>query len=366
MKKSVALLTAFVLLVMSVFTACGRTPAEGTQEQKTVVITDHSGNTVTLPENIQRVAVCDIFPLTSVLAVFLDSADKIVAMAPSSMAAAKSGILSELYPEILGADTSAISGAEVNVEELLKLDPQVVFYNADSAPLGEALKNAGFNAVAVSVNKWDYNPVETLNQWISLLSQIFPENANNRYELVKEYSEKSMEFVNSRTEKLTDDEKKNIFFLLQYSEDAIVTTGEMSFGQWWAEAVGAKNAAEEADGKNSVKTTLEQVYKWNPEIVMMTNFTESMPEDLYNGTVGSYDWSGIKAVQDKRVYKMPLGMYRSFTPGVDTPITLLWIAKTVYPDLFTDTDITEKTKEYYKTVFGVELTEKQAQSILAL
>ncbi len=60
---------------------------------------------------------------------------------------------------------------------------------------------------------------------------------------------------------------------------------------------------------------------------------------------------------------MPLGMYRSYTPGVDTPITLMWLAKKAYPNLFTDIDITKEVKAYYKTVFGVKLTDKQAQSI---
>ena len=100
-------------------------------------------------------------------------------------------------------------------------------------------------------------------------------------------------------------------------------------------------------------------------MILITNFTSAQPQDLYDNTVGSYDWSGVSAVKNQQVYKMPLGMYRSYTPGVDTPVTLLWLAKTVYPDLFTDIDIVEKTKDYYKTVFGVELTEEQAASIFA-
>ena len=81
--------------------------------------------------------------------------------------------------------------------------------------------------------------------------------------------------------------------------------------------------------------------------------------------MGVYDWSGIQAVRNRRVYKMPLGMYRSYTPGADTPVTLLWMAKTAYPELFADIDILEETKAYYKEVFGIELTEDQAASIFA-
>lgn len=46
--------------------------------------------------------------------------------------------------------------------------------------MGDKLREAGFNAVAISVNKWEYNTIETLNNWIDLLSQIFPEDAKSR------------------------------------------------------------------------------------------------------------------------------------------------------------------------------------------
>ena len=48
------------------------------------------------------------------------------------------------------------------------------------------------------------------------------------------------------------------------------------------------------------------------------------------------------------VYKMPLGMYRSYTPGIDTPITLLWMAKTAYPARFEDIDVTQRAIDYYR------------------
>ena len=71
------------------------------------------------------------------------------------------------------------------------------------------------------------------------------------------------------------------------------------------------------------------------------------------------------AIKNKEVYKMPLGMYRSYTCGVDTPVTLLWLAKTAYPSLFEDIDITAETKKYYSEVFGITLTDEQANKIFS-
>lgn len=328
-----------------------------------ITVTDHNDNVVQVPKNAQRIAVCDILPLPSVLCVFFDSAEKLVGIAPSSMSAAQNSLLSQLYPEILNAQTGYMNGTDVNTEELMQLAPDVVFYSASNPALGEKLTASGFCAVAVSANKWQYNCIETLNNWIDLLSQIFPEN--DRAALCRSYSEDVYAMVHERVKDIPDEERARAFFLFQYNDSTIMTSGQLFFGQWWADAIGAVNVANELTTDNSVTVNLEQVYDWNPDIIFMTNFNTFQPDDLYHSTVGTYDWSGIQAVQDKSVYKMPLGMYRSYTPGIDTPITLLWMAKTTYPTLFEDIDVTQRAIDYYETVFGVTLTSEQVESIFA-
>lgn len=352
MKRILSLILCLLLLA-------GCAPASPADNTRTV--TDHDGVAVTLPENVERIVVCDILPLPSVLAVFFDSAEKIVGMSGTSMNAAENGLLGQLYPEILDAETGFIDGSTVNAEELMKLQPDVVFYNASRKELGEQLRKAGFPAVAISVNKWDYDCIETLNQWAALLGEIFPEN--DRREAVADYSEKIYKLVQERVRDIP--EQKRVMFLYQYSETNLLTSGAKFFGQWWADAIGAVNVAQELATDNSVAVNMEQVYAWNPGLIFITNFTTAQPRDLYENTVGVYDWSGIRAVQDRQVYKMPLGMYRSYTPGADTPVTLLWMAKTAYPEQFEDIDILEETKAYYQEVFGIGLTDEQAASIFA-
>lgn len=360
MKKIICLILA-ALMSLALVACTTDTPNTPDDNADALTVVDHGGNTVTVPRDIKRVVVCDIFPLPSVLTVFFDSADKLVGIAPTSMAAAKNGLLSQLYPEILNAKTDFMTGSTVNLEELAKLEPDVVFYGSDNASQGEELRRAGFVAVGISANKWSYNAIETLNQWIALLSQMFPDN--DRAALARSESEQILQLVTERTSSLTEDKKARVFFMFQCNDSSILTSGKQFFGQWWADAIGAVNVAEELEKDNSVAVNLEQIYVWNPEVVFITNFTSAQPDDLYNNTIGTYDWSGIDAVVNKSVYKMPLGMYRSYTPGVDTPITLLWLAKTVYPELFTDIDVTAQAIEYYKNVFGVELTAEQVASI---
>lgn len=338
---------------------------EAITEEKTGthVIVDHLGIEVEVPYEVNRIAVGNILPLPSVLTVFFDSAEKIVGMSPNSMSAAENGLLGELYPEILDVETAFMNGTDINLEELMKLEPDVVIYSASQPEQGEQLRNAGFAAVALSVNKWEYNAIETLNQWIALLSEIFPDN--DKTEIVAKKSEEIYNLVQERVAEIPEEERERVYFLFKYTDTSMQTSGSKFFGQFWADAVGAINVAEAIETDNQVDANMEQVYAWNPTVIYITNFTSAQPEDLYNNTIGNYDWSAIDAVQNEKVYKMPLGMYRSYTPGADTPVTLLWFAKTTYPELFEDIDIVQETKDYYKEVFGVELTDEQAASIFA-
>ena len=323
------------------------------------MITDHAGNEVFIPEEINRIVVADVYPMASVLTVFLGSAEKVAGIHPVSMAAAQSGILGEIYPEILEADTGFMEGAELNLESLLALEPDVVFYNAGNKELGESISGAGMNAVGIAVNKWEFNAVDTYNAWAELLGQIFPEKSEAA-EKVTEYGEKILADVQERTADLTEDEKKKVLFLYQYDDTTMITSGKNFFGQFWCDATGSVNVAEDVQAEtSSAAITMEQVYEWNPDEIFITNFTPTNPEDLYENTIGEDDWSSITAVQNEEVYKFPLGTYRTYTPSTDAPMTLLWMAQKVYPDMFEDVDIAEETKEYYSEVYGVELTDDQ-------
>ncbi len=361
LKRSISLILAMMTLLLCLVPAGCKKSEKKADENGTHIVTDHNGNQVEVKNKIDRIVVCDIFPLPSVLTIFFDSAEKIVGMNQASMIAAKNGLLGQLYPEFLNASTSFMDGSNVNIEELAKLQPDVVFYSATNKSLGELLTSRGFAAIGVSVNKWQYNAIETLNNWFSLLGEIF--QMNDKAEKVAKRSNEIYKLVSDRVSQIAPDQKQRAFFLFQIDDTTITTSGKQFFGQWWADAIGAVNVGEELTQDNSVAVNIEQVYTWNPTLIFITNFNQAYPKDLYENSISNYDWSEIEAVKNKNVYKMPLGMYRSYTPGADTPITLLFLAKCAYPDLFSDIDITAEAKKYYKELFQIDLTDEQINGI---
>lgn len=331
----------------------------------TRIVVDDNGDKVEVPEKIERIVVTNILPLASAVAVYLNDGSKIVGMHPASYSAAKNGLLGELYPEVLKADTGFIQGANLNIEALMALKPDVVLVNAPDRRMIDMIRGAGLTAFGISPSKWHYDVIETHNQWMRSLAELFPE-VQGKGEAIEAKSLEIAKLVADRTKDLKREERARILFVFRYDAKSLVTSGKNFFGQYWCDAVGGINVAERitADNANAV-IGMEEVYGYDPDVIFITNFTAAVPEDIYKNKVGGDDWSPVKAVREKRVFKMPLGIYRSYTPSADTPLTLLWMAKRVYPERFKDIDLEAYVKDYYRTVFGVELTSRQVEHMFA-
>ena len=327
-------------------------------ENHTVV--DHDGVEVKLPEQIDRIVVGDLGPMVSVLTLFLGSGESIVGMSPMSMSAAENGILGELFPELMDADTSFLQGSNINVEKLLTLEPDLVLIQSGQSEARTQLENAGLTVVAFGVGTFKYDIINTYEAWIDLLSQIFP--ANDKMEEVTAYSKEVLELVQSRVSDIPETERKRALFLFQYDETQMIASGRNFFGQYWCESAGAVNVAQDIEAGQAT-ITMEQVYEWQPDIIFITNFTNTKPADLYANAGGSDDWSLVKAVQEQQVYKMPLGSFRTYSVSADMPVTLLWVAKTIYPDLFSDIDTDAEVKDFYQRIYGVTLTDEQVAAM---
>ena len=137
----------------------------------------------------------------------------------------------------------------------------------------------------------------TFDEWVMLLSQVFPEDGGAKAKAVHGYSASVVSRIRSRVSRIPQPKRPKTLFLFQYGKDRIVTSGSHFFGQYWCDAVGARNAAEEitADNADAV-ITMEHVYKWNPDVILITNFTSAVPEDLYKNRIAGHDWSNVKAV----------------------------------------------------------------------
>lgn len=344
----------------SAITSTGETESSSKEATKgTRIIKDQLGFDVELPpaKNIKRIAIHKLLPLPSVYAVYKGgNVDGLISMPPDSLNAAKNSILAKYAPDILNVSIDYYKGGELNMEELLKLKPDVVFY-AGGEEERQQFVNAGIPAVGFStVTPNGPNTIETLNAWISLMEQVFEEGS--KVTGITEYAKEAQDEINKRLADIPEEQRKKVLMIGHYSDTNFTLGG---FSDYWISVTGGINVGKGTQGN----VNMEQVYSWAPDIMFISTLSDFFPEDFYNNTtVEGADWSGVPAVINKQVYKFPLGMHRWWPPSTDAPLSLWWIAKTTYPEKFEDINMDEKIKEYYKKFYGMDLTDEDVNSIL--
>lgn len=322
-----------------------------------ITVIDMNDREVKVPKEINSVALTAL-PLPSLYALCGAPIENLKGIHPGSTSAIENSIMGAMYPELVGINDGFIEGQEINIEELLKIDPDVVIYWAEYENQYEAMTGVGIPCVGVK-GVAGGSVVDTLKVWLDILGQVFGTTGNTAE--VLEYSEEAMAEVESKVSGLSEDEKPKVLYIYNHSSEQISAAGSNFYGGFWIESSGGINVAAELDQFGDVN--MEQIYEWDPEIIVLTTFTETMPEDMYNNTIEGQDWSEVSAVKNGKVYKEPLGIYRWFVPCGDTPLMVKWMAQKVHPEIF-DYDMIEEIKEYYQKFYGYEVEDEQAQGIL--
>ena len=329
---------------------------EGT-EDNAIRVTDQNGMEAIIPANPERL-VTTALPLPSIYALTGAPIEYLVGVHPGSTSAIENSVMSAMYPQLSRVADNFIEGTDINVEELLKLEPDVVLYWAEYLEQYEAMKNAGIHAVGVKTQA-NGNVLTTLESWLEIMGEIF--GATGNVDEVISYGREVEREIAEKTANIVDEDKQKVLYLYNHSADDISVSGSGFYGQYWIDAAGGINVAQELNGATSVN--MEQIYEWNPDVIIITTFTETMPEDLYNNTIDGQDWSHIDAVKNGKVYKEPLGVYRWFPPSGDAPLMLKWMAQTLYPELFTY-DMEDEIEEYYERFYNYDLEDEQIEGIL--
>jgi iron complex transport system substrate-binding protein len=357
-KSVLRIMSTAIAAAILVFSAVSISATPASSAPRTVI--DHAGNTVELPGRIDRIAFASIWPLPSVYCLFEGSSEKLVGMGETSMSAAKNSMLAVVMPGIAGVNTSYLRNGNLNIEELMNLKPDIVFYNADN-PVDnkDIFARAGIPAVAFSTTHKGSDTIATLESWVKLLGEVLQQE--DRASGIVNYGREVHAEITSKISETPDIKRPRALILFEYDDNVIVTAGHDAFGQYWLESTGAVNVAQELNDYPEIN--MEQIYEWDPEIIFITNFSPRLPEDILDNAIPGHDWKNVTAVKKKQVFKFPLGMYRWYPPASDTPLVLKWLATKNQPEIFKYIDIEAEVADYYKRFYGVALTEDNLYQI---
>lgn len=354
-------LIPFIAVALGITACSAPEEDEATPVAETVSITDHTGNEVEIPTDIERVAVDEIPIASTYLAYHDGAAPYMVGMSQSVVTALEDTVVADMAPELLDVETGYYADGELNVESLLDLDPDVVFYNANNTEHGEQFAAAGIPAVGFSTQG---DPAVVYTEWLNLLEEVFQEPG--RMDDKIDYGAELVADAQSRTATVADADRHNAMIIFNYSDGTMRVAGEPPFfGYYWLQTANAENAAVGAD-QPLTPVTAEQVFEWDPDFVFVGGAGQAnlTVDEVIDGTAEGLDLSGLRAAQENNVYSNELGLWSWFTPNPDAPVIANWIGATIYPEQFEDVDLTQMVQDYYQEMYGYELSEQKAEEIL--
>lgn len=262
----------------------------------------------------------------------------------------------QVYPAIDQIPViSVTSSHEINPEQVIALRTQLLFLpeNMTLAQPG-VLQQAGVKVLALRANS-----MQALVERVMLSGQALGPDAVQVAQRYQRYFQHNVTLVRDRLRDLPEAQRLKVYHSMG---SALTTTGRPSLNQDWMDLAGARNVAAEwfHGEKNSAgEVPLEKVAQANPDVIVAMNKRDA---DMIRH---SAQWQGIAAVQHQRVYVNPQGMFWWCRETSEEALQFLWLAKTLYPQRFSDINMQRETRNFYHDFFGITLSDKQIQEILS-
>ncbi|SER47293.1 iron complex transport system substrate-binding protein [Propionibacterium cyclohexanicum] len=329
--------------------ACSASPAASSSSPSatasTQTITDQSQRTVSVPTSINRIA--DSWPAHTEVLMLLGAGNKIVATANTPKS---SPWMFTVQPSLRNAVTT--NAQNFNTEALAEKQPDIHFMSPGTT------NSDKIQAMGIPTVQLYFSTYEQMKQTISITGQILGKDASARAAAYDAYLDHTVSDVQKVTATIPAASKPKVLHI-QSLEPLQVDGSDTIIDQWIKDA-GGVNAAQSITG-NKKPVSIEQVTAWNPDVVIIGTGDPGSAAALEKDPA----WAGVKAVQDKKVYSNPAGVFQWDRYSPEAVLELPWAAKTLHPELFPNTDMNSLVKQYYQQFLNYPLSDAQAQLILA-
>lgn len=285
---------------------------------------------------------------------------------------------SPVYHDVLKGLPSAGPGGgsgENNgyAERIIELQPDVILagFNEDGAE--ELQRQTGIPVVSVR-----YRTQGFIDDGFHRAMRVFAETAGaqERCEEVLAYVDSCREDLTGRTKDIADREKPRAY------TGAVTFNGRHGFAFTYVNfpaftAVNAVNVADEflenrtkeaADtaartgtayiGSDGFEADLEQIIRWDPDIIFLDPGNMDLVNDEYNRNPGFFE--SLRAVGEGQVYTMPSS--NSAGPNITYLLINAYYAGTVlYPERFADIDLRKKAGEIMEKMLGEDFFDEMEE-----
>lgn len=327
--------------------AASASPAAG------FTLTDQRGKKVSFDGPVKRIATA-IIPSPSMLAAVDGSYSHIVGINESTRTANREGIFGTIFPE--SKKTTTIAGADFvpNVETVMGLAPDVVLQWADMGDeIIQPLEAAGLKVIGLT-----YGTQKMMETWVTFFGKLL--GKDERAADLLDWMHEETAAVTALVKPYLADGRQKVLYL-KASADGFTTATGADYVTHWTELAGGRNVAENVSA-DAPQVSTEQIIAWDPEVIFLSAFDEKAPADLY----ADKSLSSVRAVRDRRVYKVPLGGYRWDPPCCESPLMWRWAAQVLHPEIAARNGLREKIRSTFTMLYGYGISAARTDDVLRL
>jgi iron complex transport system substrate-binding protein len=316
-------------------------------------VTDQLARRVQVPDEVKRVVVLQHQTLD--LLVELNADDRIVGVLKSWPSLIPG--LEKMSPKLPGLPTPG-DLTTVNVEDLLRLAPDVVFVTNYAPPaMIQQIERVGLAVIAVSLSKGEgieaakLNPTfqdddvaygEGLQDGIRLIGEVMERQA--AAERLIAYAFERRRMVEKRVQDIPPADRVRLYM----ANPDLNTYGLGKYTGVIMARSGGTNVASEIRGAK--KVSMEDVLKWNPEVIFVQDRYAPVADEIRRSPA----WAQVDAVRTGRLYVMP-EYVKAWGYPLPEALALgeLWMAKKLYPERFADLDMQAEANAFYRAFYRI-------------
>ena len=276
-----------VMLVLSLFTGCKQTESpsdsidQNQQVETSITVTDMKEREITLDE-----------PATRVVALTASDCEIIYAIGAGDALVGRGEYCD--YPLDVVDVTAVESGANTNIEQIINLEPQVVFMStmAQTEEQVEALEAAGIKVVVSEAQD-----IEGVYTSIKLIGELMGKN-DEATSIINDMKSSFDDLAS----KATNEDTKTVYFEVSPLEYGLWTAGSGTFMNEICEILNLKNVFDDIVGWGEISE--EQVMERNPDYIVTISmyFGEGpTPEEEIMSRKG---WEDITAVKNGAILNL--------------------------------------------------------------
>ena len=314
----------------------------------TKVIKDVDGKEVTVPVTPERVA--NLWHANNQVTLTLGGAPKLAA---TTNYVTTIPWFRQVYPDITKVPAPVAANNDLNMEALLATEPDVVLVSNEKQ--AEAVRQAGLTAVRVG-----FSDMNGLMQTVNLTAEVLgTQGAYERAQKYNAYMQKNLKLIEERLKDLPDSERPKVMHIGSGTKVQNVSGSGIVIDEW-IKIAGGQNVA--ADLKGMKDVSMEQITAYAPEVIIIGGDASAKGVQTIKSDAA---WKDVPAVKNDKVIRNPYGTFNWDRYSTEEALQVLWAAKTLHPQKFTDVDMVKETQEFYSTFFGYSLSADDAQRILA-